>query len=159
MADLIKIKVNGMEKQLSISGDETLLDILRDQLDLTGAKEGCGYGRCGTCTVVVNGKAVTACTLRGKAKLDGIEVLTIEGLTAGFELHPIQQAFLDAGAVQCGFCTPGFVLRLYALFQTNLQASPDEIKQELARHLCRCTGYETIMDAALLAQQRLQAAK
>jgi carbon-monoxide dehydrogenase small subunit len=104
----------------------------------------------------VNGEAVKSCILRGKEKLDGIEVTTIEGLAdRDGNLHPIQKAFLEAGAVQCGFCTPGFIMRLYALFSKNPTASQEEIREALSEHLCRCTGYEAIWEASLLARQRL----
>jgi carbon-monoxide dehydrogenase small subunit len=153
----ITLTVNGVRCKVLCSAKESLLEILRDQLDLTGAKEGCGYGACGSCTVVVNGQAVKACTLRGKEKLEGIEVLTIEGLAdPEGSLHPIQEAFLRAGAVQCGFCTPGFIMRLYALFKNKPEATQDEIKEALSENLCRCTGYEAIWEAALLAQELLK---
>ncbi len=157
MAEIINITVNGIKHKITYTGKESLLEILREQLGLTGAKEGCGYGVCGSCTVIVNGEAVTACTLRGKEKLEGIEVLTIEGLAdKNGELHPIQKSFLEAGAVQCGFCTPGMIMRLYALFIKNPNASEEEIREALSKHLCRCTGYEAIWEAALIAQKRIK---
>jgi carbon-monoxide dehydrogenase small subunit len=157
VSERITLTVNGVRRVVSYTAKESLLEILRESLDLTGAKEGCGYGVCGSCTVVVNGEAVKACTLRGKEKLDGISVLTIEGLAdrAG-DLHPIQEAFLKAGAVQCGFCTPGFIMRLYALLKKNPEASEEEIKRVLSENLCRCTGYEAIWEAALLAQEMMR---
>ncbi len=157
MSESITLTVNGVRRTVPYASKESLLEILRDTLDLTGAKEGCGYGVCGSCTVVVNGAAVKACTLRGKEKLEGIEVLTIEGLAdPEGNLHPIQEAFLRAGAVQCGFCTPGFIMRLYALFQKRPEATEEEIKEALSENLCRCTGYEAIGEAALLAQELLK---
>lgn len=157
MAETITLSVNGIKHTVLCTGKESLLEILRDTLELTGAKEGCGYGSCGTCTVVVNGEAVKSCVLRGKDKLDGIDVMTIEGLAdPDGSLHPIQKAFLEAGAVQCGFCTPGFILRLHALFTKNPAASEGEIREALSEHLCRCTGYEAIWEAALLAQKKLR---
>jgi len=156
MNETITLTVNGVKHLVACTGKETLLEILRDYLDLTGVKEGCGYGACGSCTVVVNGKAANACTLRGKDKLQGIEVLTIEGLAGGDgNLHPIQKSFLEAGAVQCGFCTAGFIMRLYALFKERPNASKGVIREALSKHLCRCTGYEAIWEASLLAQKRL----
>jgi len=157
MPESITMTVNGVRVTVSCTGKESLLEILRDHLGLTGTKEGCGYGACGSCTVVVNGEAVKSCTLRGKDKLNNTEVVTIEGL-AGEEgsLHPIQEAFLEAGAVQCGFCTPGLIMRLYALFRSKPKASGKEIREALSEHLCRCTGYEAIWDATLLAQKRLK---
>ena len=156
MAEIINMTVNGITHKIVCTGKESLLEILREQLGLTGAKEGCGYGVCGSCTVIVNGKAVTSCTLRGKDKLEGIEVLTIEGLAEkNGELHPIQKSFLEAGAVQCGFCAPGIIMRLYGLFTKNPNASEEEIREALSKHLCRCTGYEAIWEAALLSQKRI----
>lgn len=157
MSEWITLTVNGVRRTVPCAAKESLLDVLRDALDLTGTKEGCGYGACGTCTVVVNGEAVKACTLRGKEKLEGVDVLTIEGLADGEgNLHPIQEAFLRAGAVQCGFCTPGFIMRLYALFKSKPEASEEEIKAALSENLCRCTGYEAIWEAALLARELLK---
>jgi carbon-monoxide dehydrogenase small subunit len=157
VSDWITLTVNGVRRIVPCAAKESLLEILRDALDLTGAKEGCGYGVCGSCTVVVSGEAVKACTLRGREQLDGIEVLTIEGLAGpDGNLHPIQEAFLRAGAVQCGFCTPGFIMRLYALFKKNPRAAEDEIKAALSEHLCRCTGYEAIWEGALLAQELIK---
>ncbi len=157
MNESISLTVNRVKHTITCTGKESLLEILRDRLDLTGAKEGCGYGACGSCTVVVNGEAVTSCTLKGKDKLEGIDVLTIEGLADGDgNLHPIQSAFLEAGAVQCGFCTPGFIMRLYALFKKDPNASEEVIREALSKHLCRCTGYEAIWEAALLAQKKLK---
>jgi carbon-monoxide dehydrogenase small subunit len=160
VTDWITLTVNGVRRTVPYEDKASLLDILREALDLTGAKEGCGYGACGSCTVVVNGEAVKACTLRGKEKLEGIEVLTIEGLAdPEGNLHPIQEAFLRAGAVQCGFCTPGFIMRLYALLKNKLEATEEEIRKALSENLCRCTGYEAIWEAALLAQTLMKEAR
>ena len=157
MSEWITLTVNGAQRTVLYAAKNSLLEILRNALDLTGAKEGCGYGACGSCTVVVNGAAVKACTLRGKEKLDGIEVLTIEGLAdPEGNLHPIQEAFHRAGAVQCGFCTPGFIMRLYALFRNKPGAAEEDIKIALSENLCRCTGYEAIWEAALLAQELMK---
>lgn len=158
-AQILTLTVNGTSVEVLYEGTETLLEILRDKLDLTGAKEGCGYGACGTCTVIVNGKAELACLLKGKARLEGAQVLTIEGLAQGARLHPVQQAFVDAGAIQCGFCTPGFVLRLHALYTARPDATDDEIRAALQKHLCRCTGYESIWEAALLARRYMAEAR
>jgi len=157
VSEWIPLTVNGVRRMVSYTARESLLEILRNALDLTGAKEGCGYGICGSCTVVVNGEAVKACTLRGRDKLEGIEVLTIEGLAdPEGTLHPIQEAFLRAGAVQCGYCTPGFIMRLYALLKNKPEATEEEIREALSENLCRCTGYEAIWEAALLAQQLMK---
>ncbi|PKK90988.1 MAG: xanthine dehydrogenase [Candidatus Wallbacteria bacterium HGW-Wallbacteria-1] len=151
----ISLTINGILKNITIDGKESLLEILRERFELFGAKEGCGYGACGSCTVIVNGKATTACTVRGLKKLDGIDVLTIEGLNpADGSLHPIQECFIEAGAVQCGFCTPGFVLRLHALFTENPNADDELLKTELSKHICRCTGYEAIWQAALASREK-----
>ncbi len=151
----VNLKVNGLEHQLEVDEKETLMEVLRGRLDLTGTKNACAYGSCGACTVVMNDEAVRSCLLKPD-KYNGKEILTIEGLADGDQLHPIQQAFIDAGAIQCGFCTPGFVMSLYALFSNNLNAGDDEIKAVLEKHICRCTGYEFIWDAAKLAQKMMK---
>ncbi|MDZ4133629.1 MAG: (2Fe-2S)-binding protein [Dethiobacteria bacterium] len=151
----VKLTVNGLKHELQVDEKETLMDVLRDRLSLTGTKNACAYGACGACTVVMNGEAVKSC-LQKPDKYNGKEVLTIEGISDGHNLHPIQEAFIEAGAIQCGFCTPGFVMSLYALFNNNLNATDDEIKEVLEKHVCRCTGYEFIWDAAKLAQKMLR---
>lgn len=151
----IKFKVNGVERVLEVEGNENLLDILREKLNLTGAKRGCDDASCGACVVVVNGEAVKSCIFSVK-KLNGAEVITIEGLAKNGELHPIQKAMIDSGAVQCGYCTPGIILELYALFNKNIDADENEILNALDKHLCRCTGYEAILDGAKLAQRYLK---
>ncbi len=155
----ISIIINTRKYRIEVDPDETLLRILRERFQLTGTKNGCNSGHCGSCTVVMNGKAVKACLQRAK-KIDGADITTIEGIsprTLGGNLHIIQQAFIDTTAVQCGFCTPGYIMELYALFKSNLEATEAEIKEALDnRHLCRCTGYKPILDAALLAQKRLK---
>jgi carbon-monoxide dehydrogenase small subunit len=152
----ITFTLNGKRHTCTIpEGRYMLLDLLRDQLGLTGAKLGCGVGRCGACTVVMNGEAVTSCTTLAK-KADGAEITTIEGISDGFDLHPLQEAFVEHGAVQCGYCTPGFIMRLYALFTRKPDASPDEIAEVLEKNICRCTGYESIVEAANDAQQKMR---
>lgn len=151
----IKFKVNGVERVLEVEGNENLLDILREKLNLTGAKRGCDDASCGACVVVVNGEAVKSCIYSVK-KLNGAEVITIEGLAKNGELHPIQKAMIDSGAVQCGYCTPGIILELYSLFNKNIDADENEILNALDKHLCRCTGYEAILDGAKLAQRYLK---
>jgi len=155
MGEKINFTVNGKPVSVEIEGWEKLLDILRDYLNLTGAKRGCDDATCGACVVVVNGEAVKSCIYPAK-KLEGAEVITIEGLTDGKNLHPIQQALIDSGAVQCGFCTPGIILELYALFNKNIDATEEEILKALKNHLCRCTGYESILAGAKLAQKYLK---
>ncbi|MCB5247524.1 MAG: (2Fe-2S)-binding protein, partial [Candidatus Cloacimonetes bacterium] len=128
---------------------------LREDLDLTGTKIGCGIGVCGSCTVLVNGEPKRSCKLKLK-DVEGADILTIEGVRApDGGLHPIQQAFLDAGAIQCGFCTPGMVLASYALLMKNPHPSRAEARQAIKGNLCRCTGYQQIIDAVLLAAQSM----
>jgi len=155
MAQKINFTVNGIQRSVEIDGWEKLLDVLRDKLGLTGTKKGCDDLSCGACTVVVDGIAKKGCSVSA-AKLDGTTVLTIEGLSKGKKIHPIQQALVDAGAVQCGYCTPGIVMELYALYTKNVDASEDEIMAALSKHLCRCTGYEAILEGAKLAQKYLK---
>lgn len=150
----VTMKVNGKEYTREINPLLRLIDFLRDELKLKGTKEGCGEGECGACTVILNGQTVNSCIVFAAAA-DGAEVLTIEGLS-GDELHPIQQAFLDAGAVQCGYCIPGMVLSAKALLDKNLDANEDEIKEGISGNLCRCTGYNKIVDGVKLAQNRLK---
>ncbi|MGB9750019.1 MAG: (2Fe-2S)-binding protein [Caldisericia bacterium] len=153
--EIISFKVNGISKTIQIEGHESLLDILREKVNLTGTKRGCDDGSCGACTVVVNGEAVKSCIFSAK-KLNGAEVITIEGITKNGDLHPIQKAMIDSGAIQCGFCTPGIIMELYSLFNKNLNASENELIDALAKHLCRCTGYESILDGAKLAQRYIK---
>ncbi len=155
----ITLTINHRKYTFDVDPDESLLHILRDSLQFTGTKNGCNGGQCGACTVVMNGRAVKSCLQRAK-KINRAEIVTIEGIspsTLEGELHEIQQAFIDTTAVQCGFCTPGYIMELYALFASNIDASEKEIKLALDnKHLCRCTGYKPILDAALLAQHRLK---
>ena len=138
--------VNGQEREVIIEPHMLLIDVLRDGLGLTGTKYACGAGDCGACTVLIDGRPSFSClTLAVTAK--GKSILTIEGVAEGNELHPIQQAFVDQGAVQCGFCTPGMILATKALLDENPQPTRDEIKTALAGNLCRCTGYVKIVDA------------
>jgi aldehyde oxidoreductase len=148
----ITFTLNGTERSVEAEPGLVLLDVIRDRFHLTGTKRGCDNATCGTCVVVVNGKAVKSCTYP-LDKLEGAEVLTVEGLAQGKELHPIQQALVDAGAVQCGFCTPGIVMELYALLTENPEATEKELANALNKHLCRCTAYEAIWEGALLAQK------
>lgn len=154
----ITFTLNGVKHNLDIDPKEKLLTILREHLQLTGAKDGCSQGHCGACTVVMNKKAVKACLIKAERVIDA-DIITIEGIspqTPNGDLHPIQQAFIDATAVQCGFCTPGIIMELYALFEYNKDVSEEAIKKALEGHLCRCTGYKPILDAALLAKKLLK---
>lgn len=138
--------LNGENVVISVQPDRTLLDVLRYDLGLTGTKKGCDEGDCGACTVLMDGKPVNSClTLIGKVQ--GREVLTIEGLAAPGELHPVQEAFLRVGAVQCGFCSPGMILAAKSLLDENQDPTEDEIRMALAGNLCRCTGYTKIVEA------------
>ena len=144
----LALNVNGESVRLRVPPLASLLDILRDDLELTGTKYGCGEGECGACSVLLDGKVVNSCLVLA-LECEGAEVLTIEGLAAGGELHPIQRAFVDHGAVQCGFCTPGMVMATYALLEANPSPTEEEIKRALEGNLCRCTGYRKIIDAVL----------
>jgi carbon-monoxide dehydrogenase small subunit len=149
----VSLEVNGRPCRVEVRPDERLLDLLRDRLGLMGTKEGCGIGECGACTVLLDGEAVNACMVPA-ASMDGRRVLTIEGLEGPRgELHPIQQAYIDAGAVQCGFCTPGMIMSTFALLSKHPQPSHQEIKQALSGNLCRCTGYIQIFEAVQRAAQ------
>jgi len=151
----IQIRVNEEEYDLLVHPDRTLLDLLRYDLGLTGTKEGCDEGDCGACTVLVNGKVVTSCLVLA-VEIDGANITTIEGMQNGDELHPIQQAFVDSGAVQCGFCTPGMILTTKALLDEIPDPSEDEIKHYLEGNLCRCTGYTKILDAVNIAIKHMK---
>jgi carbon-monoxide dehydrogenase small subunit len=146
----ITLTVNGRQETLEVKPRRTLLEVLREDLSLTGTKEGCGRGECGACTVLVDGLAVNAC-LTLAIRCHGRAILTIEGLSESGQLHPLQQAFIDSGAVQCGFCAPGAILSAKALLDTNAHPSELEVRQALAGNLCRCTGYVKIVEAVLAA--------
>jgi carbon-monoxide dehydrogenase small subunit len=151
----ITFTVNGRVEERDVREDERLLDLIRDDLQLTGTKEGCGEGECGACTVLIDGKAIASCLVLAP-QVDGKEILTVEGLAAGEELHPIQRAFVEKGAVQCGFCTPGFIMSTYALLTVNTDPSDEEIMAALEGNLCRCTGYAKILDAVRYAAQLMR---
>lgn len=143
---VLKITVNGKKYRLKIDPNLRLLDLLRDQLRLTGTKEGCGIGECGACTVMIDGSPVNSCLVLA-GQCEGKEVLTIEGLEVEGKLHPLQEAFINQGAVQCGFCTPGVIMSAKALFDHNPQPSEEEIKEAISGNICRCTGYRQIVEA------------
>jgi len=142
------IKVNGEEHDIMVEPWRILLDVLRNDLGLTGAKEGCGNGNCGTCTVLLDGRAVNAC-LVFVGEVEGKEITTIEGLAQQGELHPLQRAFIEEGAVQCGFCTPGVILNAKALLDTNPHLTEIQVRHAIAGNLCRCTGYDKIVRAIM----------
>ena len=146
----MRLTVNGEPYELEVEPHRTLLEVVRDDLRLTGAKEGCGTGDCGTCSMIVDGRLVTACLLLA-VEADGADVLTIEGLAHDGKLHPLQRAFIDHGAVQCGFCTPGIILAAKCLLDRNPNPSEEEIRRAIAGNLCRCTGYTKIVRAIAAA--------
>jgi aerobic carbon-monoxide dehydrogenase small subunit len=147
--------VNGDEREYLCSPSQTLLDALRDELDLTGSKEGCGSGDCGACTVVLDGEMVCACLVLA-AEAQGRRVETIEGVADGSVLHPVQQKFLEHAALQCGFCTPGFIVSAKALLDKNPNPTETEVRYWLAGNLCRCTGYDKIVRAVMDAAAELR---
>jgi len=149
------IKVNGKEYELQIEPSATLLNVLREDLGLTGAKEGCGIGECGACTVIVDGVTVNACLILAM-EAQGSQITTIEGLADVEKLHPIQQAFMDVGGLQCGFCTPGMILSTKALLDANASPTDEEIKKGLEGNFCRCTGYTKIIESVKVAAQKMR---
>jgi aerobic carbon-monoxide dehydrogenase small subunit len=153
--EIADFKVNGRCYQAVITPDMTLSDVLRDQLDLTGTKHGCGVGECGSCTVLVDGRPTLSCSTLAVTVRDK-DILTIEGLSNGDQLHPVQQAFLDCGAIQCGYCTPGMIMMTVALLAENPAPSRDEVKEWLGGNLCRCTGYVNIIDAVMTAARSMR---
>ena len=147
---LIECKVNGESRQLDVFPMSRLLDVLREQLQLTGTKEGCGEGECGACTVVLDGRIVNSC-LVPVAQVNGAEITTIEGVAHNDQLHAVQQAFIQHGGAQCGICTPGMVLAAIDLLKRNPQPTEDDIRNGLAGNLCRCTGYMKIFESVVQA--------
>jgi carbon-monoxide dehydrogenase small subunit len=154
----VELKVNGQEYGVTIDTRESLLDVLRDRLGFTGAKEGCGNGNCGSCTVKLDGATVNSCLVFA-VEADGSEVTTVEGIGRTGKLHPIQKAFVEHGALQCGFCTPGFIVSAEALLRHNPNPTAQEVRLALAGNLCRCTGYDKIVRAVLAAARSLAATR
>lgn len=151
----ISLKVNGKDHKVQIEESMRLIDLLREKLSLLGTKEGCGEGECGACTIIMNGEIVTSCLVMA-FQAEGAEIITIEGLEReDGTLHPIQQAFLEEGATQCGFCTPGMILSAKALLDKNPTPTREEIKEGISGNLCRCTGYSKIVDAIEKASKLL----
>ena len=142
----IELKVNREKYHLEVESHRTLLDVIRNEIGLKGTKEGCGEGRCGACTVLMNGKAVNSCLILAVETADS-EIITIESLATGDKLHPIQSSFIKHGAVQCGFCTPGAILSAKALLDKNPHPTESEVRKAIAGNLCRCTGYSKIVEA------------
>jgi carbon-monoxide dehydrogenase small subunit len=154
MKQEIELKVNGELFRIKVETRRTLLEVLRETLGLTGTKEMCNKGDCGGCTVMIDGKPVLSClTLAIEAQ--GKDILTIEGLAKGYELHPIQQAFVDHGAIQCGYCSPGFIMSAKALLDRNPHPTEDEIKEGISNNICRCTGYVQIVEAIQAAAEMM----
>jgi len=151
---LIQLRVNGEEHDVVVSPNETLVEVLRDRLELTGTKMGCGEGACGTCTVLLDGKPVRSC-LTLAVEVQGKEIVTIEGLAEGAKLHPVQEAFMEHGAIQCGFCSPGMILTGKALLDENPHPTEEEVRRAISGVVCRCTGYAKIVEAIMAAADAL----
>lgn len=151
----VGLVLNGVPEQVLCEPRQTLLEVLREHLGLTGTKEGCGNGNCGACTVLVDGEPVNACLVLA-VEVEGRQVTTVEGLAKPGELHPLQEAFVQLGGYQCGFCTPGFLMSAAALLRENSDPSDEEIRQALAGNLCRCTGYDKIVKAVRSAAATLR---
>ena len=152
---LVSTKVNGDEHEFVCAPDDTLLDALRDKLGLTGTKEGCGTGDCGACSVTVNGRLTCSCLVLA-AEADGAEIGTIEGVAEGDKLHPLQEEFIKHAALQCGVCTPGILVAAKSLLERNPQPTDEEVRYWLAGNLCRCTGYDKIINAVQSAAARMR---
>ena len=151
----ISFSLNGETTEVAFAPHKTLLEVLREDLGLTGTKHGCELGECGTCTILVDGRSILSCLMLG-LDAEGREVTTIEGMAAGGELHPLQDTFADLGAAQCGYCSPGFLLVAKELLEKSSNPSRDEIKEALSGNLCRCTGYIKIYEAVELAAARMR---
>ncbi len=155
MKSFIQMTINGQPVEAAVEPNRTLLQFLREDLGLTGTKHGCGLGDCGACTVILDGQPVNSCLVLA-IQANGKEVLTIEGLAENGKLHPIQQAFVDNGAIQCGFCTPGMILSAKALLDANPKPTEQEIRMAISGNLCRCTGYQKIVEAIGEAAEKIQ---
>ncbi|MGD0658266.1 MAG: (2Fe-2S)-binding protein [Syntrophorhabdales bacterium] len=153
--EIISFLINGQVRDVIVTPNITLAELLREQLDLTGTKKGCEVGECGSCTVLVDGKPALSCSTLAIAVRDKA-ILTIEGLAQGSQLHPLQQAFIDHGAIQCGFCTPGVILMAKAMLDENPNPTRADVKEALGGNLCRCTGYVKIIDAVMAAAEMMR---
>ncbi len=149
----ISLTINGRSHQIDVEPHWTLLEMVRDQLRLTGSKEGCGTGDCGACSMIVDGKLITACCMLAP-QADRCDVTTVEGLSSNGDLHPVQQAFIETGGVQCGFCTPGMIMAAKALLDRTPKPTLDDVREGLAGNLCRCTGYTKIYEAVMSSPGR-----
>lgn len=154
----IELTVNGEPYELAVEPWRTLLEVIREDIELTGAKEACSTGECGNCMVILDGKPVNSCLVLA-VDANGKEVLTIEGLAEGGNLHPVQKAFVEHGAIQCGFCTPGMILAAKSLLDKNPKPTETEVKEAIYGNLCRCTGYVKIIEAILAASQSMAGGK
>jgi aerobic carbon-monoxide dehydrogenase small subunit len=150
----INITVNGKNFQISVTPSRTLLEVIREDLCLTGTKEGCGLGECGACTVIMNGKTINSCLVLA-VEAEGANITTIEGLADGDKLHPLQQAFMDNGGLQCGFCTPGMILSAKVLLDENPHPTDEDIRRGIAGNFCRCTGYTKIFASIKAAAEMM----
>ncbi|MEW6243095.1 MAG: (2Fe-2S)-binding protein [Bacillota bacterium] len=150
MEHVIHLTVNGTQVSGRVRSDRRLVDFLREDLELTGTKEGCGEGECGACTIIMNGMAVNSCLVLA-VEADGSEILTVEGLARGGELDPLQEEFAERGAVQCGYCTPGMLMSAKALLSKHPSPTEEQVREAIAGNLCRCTGYKKIVEAILAA--------
>jgi carbon-monoxide dehydrogenase small subunit len=148
MKHKIYLTVNGEQHELLVEPYQTLVDLLRDEMGLTGTKKGCGSGDCGSCTIILDGKPVNSCLILG-VEVDGKEILTIEGIKHGEKLHPIQKAFIHCGAIQCGFCTSGMIISAKALLDTCPSPTEEQVRMAINGNLCRCTGYRKIIEAIM----------
>ena len=155
---ILSLQVNGRVMEVASAPNRTLLQVLREDLGLTGAKEGCGLGECGACTVLLNGNPVNACLVLAEQAY-GARIETIEGVASGNELHPLQEAFVERGAIQCGYCTPGMILTSKAFIEKNPDPSEEKVRRALSGNLCRCTGYEKIVEAVLAAAERMRGSR
>ena len=156
MKHMLRLTVNERVHELAVQPNHTLLDLLRKEIGLTGTKHGCGEGDCGACVVLLDGLPVNSCLVLA-LECEGREVVTIEGVALGNRLHPVQDAFVEAGAVQCGYCTPGMVLTALDLLKRNPRPTEHEVRHAISGNLCRCTGYQKIVEAILLAADKLDA--
>jgi carbon-monoxide dehydrogenase small subunit len=155
MKKLITFTVNDIGYEVAVAPNKTLTQVLRDDLDLLGTKEGCGVGDCGACTVIMDGKPVNSCLVLA-VQADGSTIKTIEGVARGDSLHPVQETFVEMGAIQCGFCTPGMILSATSLLEKTPHPTEQEVRQALSGNLCRCTGYQKIVEAVQEASRRMK---
>ena len=153
MKKAIELNINGDTHELLVSPNQTLLEVLRDKLGLVGTKRGCDLGACGACTVLINSEAYLSCIMLAVDAV-GKEIITIEGLAAGGDLHPLQRAFIDQGALQCGFCTPGMILTAEAILSEDEHPTEEVVKKKMAGNLCRCTGYKKILEAVMYVSEK-----